>query len=465
MRNLTSKALWIFFSDGGAKLFGFFATIYLARVLGAEQYGLIIIAISTLGIAMWFSDLGIQTLATRSIAASDPKERNPARFLWLKIVLSLGVMMMAGIIIWFALRDEPLLRILILLFILSLIPQSLKIDWYYKGIQEFQRVTLASWIQGLIYLGGLILLVSADDLLLVPVIYSLSILCGAITMLVSYRGHASLLSQPDISQWKSDIKISCYLGAGHFLSQSIILLPPLAIGYFFTDLHVGYYGVALKLILVAMLADHIFNTLLLPNLTRLWKEQPELVKTQLSIVAKWMLFFGASGTLVLFFSGEFLITLLFGDPYLPATPMLMILSLLLPVTFLNSVYSFGLISFGKDRDFLISTAAGGSACFVLLITAGLTGNIDLLTGAVVLSEILITISIYLRFRKTIKLSLTGYLAALGGVLLLLILLGLNLPVPALFAALLTPIILLILLFAFGQLSRNEFTWLKHRIIR
>jgi O-antigen/teichoic acid export membrane protein len=317
----------------------------------------------------------------------------------------------------------------------------------------------------MIYLGGLILLVSADDLLLVPVIYSLSILCGAISMLSSYRGQSSLLSRPDVSQWKSDLKKSCYLGAGHFLAQSVILLPPLAIGYFFTELQAGYYGVALKLILMAMLADHVFNTLLLPNLTRLWKEQPDKVKTQLSIVGKWMLYFGASGTLILFFSAEFLITLLFGNAYLPAAPMLMILSLLLPVTFLNSVYSFGLISFGKDRDFLISTAAGGSACMVLLISAGLSGNIDLMIGAVVLAEILITISMYLRFRNTARLSLTGYIAALGGMLLLLTISGLNAPVPALLAAVLSPLILLILLYIFGMLTRSDFTWLKHRITK
>lgn len=465
MRNLTSKALWIFLGDGGAKLFGFFTTIYLARVLGAEQYGLITIAISVLGITMWFSDLGLQTLATRSMAASDPSKREPSRYFWLKIALSITVMIVASIVIWFILKNDPLLRSLILLFILSLLPQSLKIDWYYKGVQKFQWVTLASWIQGLIYLGGLILMVSADDLLLVPLIYSASILAGALTMILSYRSQASLSQRPDFSKWKSDIKTSYYLGAGHFLSQSIILLPPLVIGSFFNELQVGYYGVAIKLILMIMLADHVFNTLLLPNLTRLWKEQPEKVQAQLSIVSRWMLFFGAAGTLMLFLSAELIITFLFGGQYQPAAPMLMILSFLLPVTFLNSVYSFGLISFGKDRDFLLSTAVGGIGCAVLLIVVGFIGNIEWLIAAVVFSEILITLSVYLRFRNTIKLSLGGYIAGLGGILLLLAISGSLLNLHSILAAIISPLILFIFLIGFGLLTRDDLIWLKQRIIQ
>lgn len=464
MRNLTSKALWIFFSDGGAKLFGFFTTIYLARVLGVEQYGLITIAISVLGIAMWFSDLGLKTLATRSIAAADPENRNPSRYFWLKIILSVTVMLISGSIIWILMSSEPVLRSLILLFILSLLPQSLKIDWYYKGVQDFQWITLASWIQGIVYLGGLILLVSAEDLLLVPLIYSASILAGALIMILSYRGKSSLSKRPDISQWSTDIKTSFYLGSGHFLAQSIILLPPLLIGYYFNELQVGYYGVALKLILMAMLVDHVFTTLLFPNLTRLWNDQPGKVPAQLSITGKWMLFFGASGTLILYFSADFFITLLFGNQFQPAISMLMILSFLLPVTFLNSVYSFGLISFGKDRDFLFSTLAGGTGCAILLISAGLTGSIQWVIVAVVISEILITLFVYLRFRKTIHLSLSGYIAGLTGILLLLIIGGSFLPLPGIILAMLTPLLFFAFLYMFGLLALKDINWLKQRII-
>lgn len=465
MGNLASKALWILFSDGGAKLFGFFTTIYLARVLGAEQFGLITLALSVTGICIWFSDLGIQTLATRTMAAQKPEERNPARFFWLKISLSTAVILISSILIWFILSGEPTLRILILLFLLSLLPQSFKIEWFYHGVQNFKWVTLANWIQGAIYLGGLLLLVSADDLLLVPLIYSLAILAGALILILSYKGERSLTGDAEFSKWLSDIRKSFYIGSGHFLAHSVILLPPIMIGYFFSDLQVGYYGVAFKLILVIMLADKAFNTLLLPNLTKLWNERPDAVQPQLISVAKWMLFFGSLGTIGLFFASKTLIPFLFGSGYSGSVMMLQILSFLLPATFLNSVYTFGLISIGKDREFMKSTAWGGTASVVFMILAGFTQQIHWLIFAVVLSEIAITLSMYLRFKHHFTLSLHLYIAVLFGILGATLIGGIFLPVHHLWILCLALPIFSGMMWLTGQITSADLMWLKQRITR
>lgn len=463
MGNLASKALWILFSDGGAKLFGFFTTIYLARVLGAEQYGLITLALSITGICIWFSDLGIQTLATRSIAAHKPENRNPARFFWLKITLSVVVLLISSGLIWFILSGEPVLRLLVLLFLFSMIPQSLQIAWYYTGVQNFKWITLANWFQGGTYLGGLLLLVSTDDLLLVPVVYSLSILIGAISMLLSYRGEPSLIERVDISEWQSDIQKSFFLGLGHFMAHSVILLPPIIIGYFFNELQVGYYGVAFKLILVIMLADKAFNTLLLPNLTTLWNDRPDDVEPQLGFVAKWMVFFGSMGTLGLYFSAGILIPLLFGDGYEGAILMLKILSFLLPVTFLNSVYTFGLISIDRDREFMKSTFFGGITALLLMVAAGFTLQINLIIAAVVLSELAITLSMFYRFKSYFNLSIRFYIASVTGILGVSLALGILIPGNQWIGLVAAWFVFPVLLWGAGLLRPAEYQWLIRRI--
>ncbi len=463
MSNLSSKAIWILFSDGGAKLFGFLTTIYLARTLGAEQYGLITLAITVLGITMWFSDLGLNTLATRSMAASTPGERNPARFFWLKIFLSLLVMVISGVVIWFVMSGNPTLRALILLFLLSLLPQALQIEWYFKGVQKFEWVTLANWIQGGLYLGSLFVFVSTEDLFFVPLLYSASILAGSLSMILSYRGKVPLNQKPDISKWVSDVRKSFFLGAGHFLSQSIILLPPLMIGFFFGELQVGYYGVAFKLILVIMLADHVFGTLLLPNLTKLWVENKSNVKPQLQTVARWMFFFGCIGAIVLYYSAETVIVLLFGTEYLAAAEMLKVLCFLLPVTFLNTVYSFGLISFGKDREFMMSTLFGGAGAFLFMTAGGLTGIVYWLVAAVVLSEIWITICMYVPFRRYTELPLTSYIVVLIFFLVILLAAGAFIPWHNLVIMAIVIPLFSFLVFITGYIKRYDVEWLKRKI--
>jgi len=65
---LRAKALWVLMGDGGAKLFGLLATLTLARAYGVESYGEITYALSILGVAGLFTDLGLHTLGTRNSA-------------------------------------------------------------------------------------------------------------------------------------------------------------------------------------------------------------------------------------------------------------------------------------------------------------------------------------------------------------------------------------------------------------
>lgn len=463
MRNLTTKAFWILFSDGGAKLFGFFTTIYLARTFGADNYGLIVLALSVMGICIWFSDLGIQTLATRAIAAAKPEERTPARYFWLKVTLSLVVIFVSSAVIWFVLANQPVLRILVLLFLISLLPQSLQIQWYYNGVQDFKWITAANWIQGAIYLGGLLLMVSSDDLYLVPLIYSASLLAGALTMILSYRGKNSLTRGADISKWSTDIQNSFFLGAGHFMAQSIIFMPPIVIGIFFGEADVGYYSVAFKLILVVMLADKMISTLLLSNLSRFWNERPSDVQPQLEITARWMLVFGSLGALVLYFSSDSIIPLLFGTEYVASISILKILSFILPITFLNSVYSFGLISFGKDRQFMKSTLLGGLGAILLMGAAGFTSIFELMLASVVFSEIVITLSVFARFKKTIRLHLSWFITFTTIALITCITIGSFLPVHNLIALIITTTLFATTLVGTRLIRPKDLSWLQRRL--
>jgi O-antigen/teichoic acid export membrane protein len=465
MRNLTTKAFWILFSDGGAKLFGFFTTIYLARTFGAESYGLIVLALSVLGICIWFSDLGIETLATRAMAASEPKDRTPARYFWLKVTLSIVVMIISAAFIWVLLSHNPTLRLLVLLFLISLLPQSLQIQWYYNGIQDFKWITVANWLQGAVYLGGLIVIVTSDDLKLVPLIYSFSILIGAFTMLLSYRGKQSLFNSPDVSKWTGDIQNSFYLGAGHFMAQSIILLPPIAIGYFFSESDVGYYSAAFKLILVVMLADRMMNTLLLSNLSKLWSERPKDVSEQLSMVARWMIVFGSLGTIGLFFVSSTVIPFLFGADYEAAVFMLKILCFILPVTFLNSVYSYGLISFGKDSLYMKSTLLGGICAIAVLLAAGSSSHMNIMLGSVVAAEIVITLSVYFQFRQTMRLNIGRFTFIAGVLLAASIISVIYIPVSSMLKMAIALTGFTTLLYLAGLIRSDEFEWLKRRIIQ
>jgi O-antigen/teichoic acid export membrane protein len=78
MNRVNTKAFWFFLGDAGVRIFGFITTVLLARILGAEAFGLITISVAILGFSSWFSDLGLNMMGTRTL--SQPKRKGPIRF-------------------------------------------------------------------------------------------------------------------------------------------------------------------------------------------------------------------------------------------------------------------------------------------------------------------------------------------------------------------------------------------------
>ncbi|MGF1669320.1 MAG: oligosaccharide flippase family protein, partial [Balneolaceae bacterium] len=88
MGNLASKASWILSGDVGVRVVGFLTTVYLARTFGADGYGIIIIGLSVLGVALWFTDLGLNTLGTREISKIPQHTYSADQIFSAKLVMS-----------------------------------------------------------------------------------------------------------------------------------------------------------------------------------------------------------------------------------------------------------------------------------------------------------------------------------------------------------------------------------------
>jgi len=156
-----------------------------------------------------------------------------------------------------------------------------------------------------------------------------------------------------------------------------------------------------KLILAAMIADRVFTTLLLPNLTVLHQQRSTNLSQEIRPIVVWMLFFGLMGSLLLTTLASGLTEFLFGDQYLEGATGLPILSLFLPVTFVNSIFLFGLISAGQDRSYLQAGLWGGTTAVLLMIAGTLSGSYWFFLISIPLAEAAITFAVYRAYRQTV----------------------------------------------------------------
>ncbi|MFU8811560.1 MAG: oligosaccharide flippase family protein [Balneolaceae bacterium] len=459
MKKLPEHAFWVGLSDGGAKLFGFLAALYLARHFGVESYGWLIIALSVLGIAAWCTDLGIRQVATRAVA----KGRGaPADVLWLKSTLSVSLFLISSLVVWYI--PIPMeAKWLIIFFLASLIPQAFLLDWYFHGREQYRWIALSRWLQGVIWLGGLLLFVQQQELLLVPGIYIASMAAAALPLLLAYRGGPPLLQKPNITSIKQIAGESVQIGTGSLSTHLVLLLPALLIGWYFSEYEAGLYGAAFKVIAAAMLFDRLFTTLLLPAVSKAWPERKEQMMTHLQHAATWMTAIGFLLAIALLFGAEWVIGFLFGDSYLDAVPLLQVVAFFLPATFYNSIGTFGLIAIGADRPFRRASLAGGAGALILMGAALFTGHLLWIAASVVAAELWIAFCLMSTFAKKSGIRTLRSFLMLSGACIASLLATFAWGPAWLMAWVFATVLFLLLAVATRTITGSHLAWLKERV--
>lgn len=466
MAKIKVNALWLLTGDLLGRGMSFLASVYLARTLGAEYYGLIIFAISILSYANWFSDMGLYQIGSREKAKPPEKRIYRIREIFdLRIILGTCITLISVLLIYLADLDNIQKQVL-LGFMLSLIPYMFLMEWFYAGKQEFGKITLSKVVQGTFYLLLIILLVhSSKDIRMVPLIYTTAVFAASITLgILAFRDHPFSLPSRGKQIYTDLFKSSSIIGVGQLSSQVIQLLPPVLIGLFMTFEMAGIYGVAFKVVILVMIADRVFSQLLLPKLSSAWVKSKSDTNARVPMIYRIILVFGAVIALFTAIGSEQIVVWLFGNEYLESIYLLKILSLFIGLTFLNSLFSFGLIATNHDSEYFKATVIGGSISAFILLMSAYFGNLTAVAVSVVVSEFIITSLTLSEFIKVFKFRfLLPFLVTL--VLSLIIYLISNvIPIPPLMRAVLGASILLSCSIWLKILTEKDINWLKTRVI-
>lgn len=142
MKQISRSAFYLLASETFIKFFLFLSNLYLARVLGSSFYGLIIFGFSFMTYPAMAGSAGIEiygqieTGKKRKDRLSDPGEIFFVKFINSNLVLILFIL---GILLFV---NEIPLKILLILFSANLFTESLFLDWFFKGIKQFNVVAL-----------------------------------------------------------------------------------------------------------------------------------------------------------------------------------------------------------------------------------------------------------------------------------------------------------------------------------
>lgn len=404
MKRLTLDAFYVAAGDAGARLLGFVVTVYLARILGTEYFGMIVIALSVMGYAIWFGDLGLCTLGTREMAR--PPEKQAAGFydiLYLKVLLALTTFVVAQIILTM-LPLPATLTMVIRLYICFIFVDAIFLEWYFKGRRNYWPVTLFRWISGSLFALAIFVLVhSPQQINLVPISYLISHLLAALYLFYRReRTQRPPLSIDTIKKKFPILKMSLRIGSGGLFAQVVHWLPPLALAYFSSATDAGKLGAALRIALFVMFIDRIFVALFLPAISQSWVSNRDRIRRQLSWAIRLLLATAFTTATLLNIFSTTLLELIFTKAYGGGHYALEILSWFIVPTILNSIFGFGLIAIDREGDYFRATLAGSIIASILIIFGAAFYGINGTALGILSGEFIFALAAFRYFRHHIQ---------------------------------------------------------------
>ncbi len=424
MKRLSKNVVSIVFGDVGRRLLGFLAVTYLARNIGPSEFGLINIGFAVLSYGMVVGLSGTNAFGTRAIARGEGAGIVPP-ILGVRIVMSAISFVIIAIVVWLGISDKQSAEIIVL-FCLSLFAFAFLLDWYFQGKEEMHINSISRLVAAVVYLGLLLVLVhSPEDVLWVAIAAVAGDCVSSLVTLYAYRRSSGMDIHVSFAGGIPMMKQVFPLGVGTILAHITVNLPPIVLGIMLSNIEVGMYSAASKLVFFILMFDRVLSSVLFPASSRSFAVTPEKLSRTLSTAFKWVLRIALPICVGAAFVSKRLVIIIFGADYAASSDVFTILIWFVMMTMIHTVYTSGIIAAGGEKSFvkvmsmsaiiygvcvILSTklyGAAGSAMGVVISEAVtvllmrqyskqyISFIIDKTTWLVILSTIVMTIVLFL----------------------------------------------------------------------
>lgn len=387
-------------------IFPLITASYVARILQPESQGLVATAQNWVQYFAIFAALGIPNYAIREIAKSREDTKSfSIRFSELFNInaLSTTISLIAYIIVVLCVPDFRDQLALYAVVGLTIVFNFISIDWVYQGVEQYGYITLRSTIVKCLSLVALFLFVhSRNDY----VAYALITVCGTglnNALNVFHLRSIGVKYHPRSFNFKRHIKPVLLVFSTIISIKVYTLLDVSLLSIMTNSKAVAYYTNSDKIVRLLITVISGIGSVLLPRIS-LYHSQGKFDECAriVSRVFEILLFLFLPVGIGLILTASQIVLILFGSAYAAAIPTMQIMSLLIfALGFSNLFGTQVLLAFGKEKQLMIATIAGGAVNVVLnlvLIPKFLQNGTAV---ASVVSEAMVTIITYHLSKKYI----------------------------------------------------------------
>lgn len=329
MKKIIINISWLFFDKILRMGMGLLVVMWLARYLGAEQFGLLNFVIALVSVFGVFATLGLKAIVVRDlINHKDTANEILGTAFILKLLAAICVYVLLLATIFIIKPDDWLTKALVAIYGASLLFKSIEVvSFWFESQVNYKYVV---WVENSIFLilslvkCGMIWL-EADLISFVWVILLESVLVAAALVILYMKRVASPVNwQITSSKAKTLLNDSWPLIISSAAWIIYTRVDQIMIGQMIDNTAVGQYSVAIKLSDMANLIPIIIASSIIPAITLLRKKDVALYHQRFQVVYDITVGIMLIASIAAYFLSDWAVNLLFGPQYAQAASVLSI---------------------------------------------------------------------------------------------------------------------------------------------
>lgn len=374
------------------RLLVFFSLVYIARHVGVQGFGQFNFAYAIFMYSTLLTHLGLMTFGTREVAREPSQiQHRISRILSLRMTLTLGAFLLL-VVFTYLIHLEAQLKVLIVLFGLSLFPTAALMDWPFKGVERMNLAGMIEVLRTVPYVALVILFVrTPSQVLRIPIFFLFSTILAAVWGLALVRrDYGSFRPRVDLVFWKRAMRESLPLGIGFMLLQVYYLTDTVTMGFLRGDAFVGWYSAAYKSVSFLLVLGGLFFETTFPVISRYYKDERQKLSSFLSssvrVTAFLVIPMAVGGTIL---AEPFLVSL-YGPEYRAAAIAFQLLVWAVAIELIGMNWGYALMACDRAKEYLKAVGLGAvisvALNLVLIPRLGLAGGgLARLVSAVVIA--------------------------------------------------------------------------------
>lgn len=383
---------------------GFFITLYTARYLGAEGFGILSLALSITGITVIICDLGLGTLMVRDIARDNELiNKYITNISIMKIFMSI-LMLGVTVLIVMGIGYSPVVSNVIYLITLSVIINTFGTAFYsvFQASEQMEYLSINYILNSSVMLAGtLIGIYYGFGVIYFAIIYVIS---NLITFLSTFSIYIWKFSLPkvqfDSSFWLPTIKEALPYGVAGIFVTLYYYIDSVMLSIMVNNEAVGWYNAAYRLVFLLLSLYNVYIIALFPVMSSFFKTSEDSLKFAFERSFKYMLIITLPIAVSTTLLADKVILLIYGSSYLPSIMVLQILIWTIVFMFLNGVATNLLGSI--NRQLIVTKVTGLGAFLNILLNFLLIPKFSIIGSsfATVITELAIfPIILYVMFKS------------------------------------------------------------------